>query len=320
MHTSDKEKDFIEKIKKIYPSNWEKVISSHKVNKPKTFRVNTLLSPEKDVINLLEKNNFMLKKSEIPFGYISLKSPDDKSISKSNVFESNLIYIQELASMLPILVLDPEKTDSIMDFCAAPGSKTGLIAAITNNEAKITAAEKGRNRFFKMKELLDNQGVKNVRTILMDSNLIAKKMPDLLESFDKILVDAPCSNEGSLNLSSESGLKYWSEKEPKKLSKLQKGLLNSALKLLKPGGTLVYSTCTYSVDENEQVVDWALKRWPNVKLVDIELPITNVEKGRVVWNEKKMDKSLDKTVRVLPNEEWNGFFIAKMVKKDKKVV
>lgn len=315
MHTTDKEKDFVEKIKKIYPSNWEKVISSHKVNKPKTFRVNTLLTPENDAIKLLEENNFSVKKSEIPYGYISAKSSDDKTISKSNVFESNLIYIQELASMLPILVLDPQKGDNIMDFCAAPGSKTGMIAAITNNESKITAVEKGRNRFFKMKELLHNQGAKNVRTILMDANLVAKKMPDLIESFDKILVDAPCSNEGSLNLASESGLKYWSEKEPKKLSKLQKGLLNSALKLLKPGGTLVYSTCTYSVDENEQVVDWALKRWSDVKLVDIELPITNFENGRVVWNDKKMDKSINKTVRVLPNENWNGFYIAKFVKK-----
>jgi len=320
MQTNDKEKDFVEKIKKIYPSNWEKVIASHKVSKPKTFRVNTLLTSENDVINLLEKNNFLVKKSEIPYGYISLKSPDDKTISKSNVFESNLIYIQELASMLPVLVLNPQKNESIMDFCAAPGSKTGLISAITNNEAKVTAVEKGRNRFFKMKELLDNQGVKNVRTILMDSNLIAKKLPDLLESFDKVLVDAPCSNEGSLNLASESGLKYWSEKEPKKLSKLQKGLLNSALKFLKPGGTLVYSTCTYSVEENEQVVDWALKRWNDVELVDIELPISNVEKGKTKWNDKKLDSSLSKTVRVLPNENWNGFFISKFVKKSKQVV
>ncbi|MEO6729298.1 MAG: RsmB/NOP family class I SAM-dependent RNA methyltransferase [Candidatus Dojkabacteria bacterium] len=314
MHTTDKEKDFVEKIKKIYPSNWENVIASHKVNKPKTFRVNTLLTNEDDVIKLLEKNNFLVKKSEISFGYISAKSPNDKTISKSNVFESNLIYIQELASMLPVLVLNPQKDEQILDFCAAPGSKTGLIAALTNNESKITAVEKGRNRFFKMKELLDNQGVKNVREILMDANLVAKKLPDLIESFDKILVDAPCSNEGSLNLASESGMKYWSEKEARKLSKLQKGLLNSALKLLKKGGTLVYSTCTYSVEENEQVVDWALKRWPDVKLVEIELPISNVEKGRVVWNDKKMDKSLDKTVRVLPNEEWNGFFISKFVK------
>ena len=107
----------------------------------------------------------------------------------------------------------------------------------------------------------------------------------------------------------------WCEKEPKKLSKLQKGLLNSALKFLKPRGTLVYSTCTYSVEENEQVVDWALKRWNDVELVDIELPISNVEHGKTKWNDKKLDSSLSKTVRVLPNENWNGFFISKMVKK-----
>ncbi|MEP7103818.1 MAG: RsmB/NOP family class I SAM-dependent RNA methyltransferase [Candidatus Dojkabacteria bacterium] len=314
MHTSDKENNFIEKIKKIYPSNWDNIINSHKVNKPKTFRVNTLLTSENDAINLLSEDNFLVKKSKIPFGYICTEAPKDITLAQSAAFEKNLIYIQELASMLPVLVLNPEQHDSVMDLCAAPGSKTGLIAAITTNEAKIVAVEKGRNRFFKMRELLDNQGVKNVRTILMDANLIGKKMPDLLESFDKVLVDAPCSNEGSLNLTSETGLKFWSEKEPRKLSKLQKGLLNSALKLLKKGGTLVYSTCTYSVEENEQVVDWALRKWPGIKLEDIDLPIDNVDKGRTEWNERNFDKSLDKTIRVLPNENWNGFFIAKIKK------
>lgn len=314
MKKEDKSVEFEAKIEQIFPEDYVEIVKHLKVERPKTFRINKLVVTEEEALNDLKSEGYSFVKSEIDDGFIFTKAPEDKTLASSKAFNENKIYIQELSSLLPVAILDPKPNEKILDFCASPGSKTGLIAIKTNDSAEIIAIEKGRDRFFKMKELLKNQNVQSVKCYLQDANTFPKRYPEFLEYFDKVLVDAPCTNEGSIDLSHPSTLKYWSQKEAKMLSKLQKGLLNNALKLLKPGGILVYSTCTFSVEENEAVVDWALKRWPKVELQDIEININNRRPGRVEWNGKSFASSLSKTIRIIPNENWSGFFLAKLKK------
>ena len=311
---SDKTEQFIEKIKSIYPSNWEEVIKTHYNLPPKTFRINTLLSSEKEVLDLLKEESFEIIKADIPNAYICLNSTEDHKISDSKVHLENKIYIQELSSMLPALALNPQKGDEILDMCAAPGSKTTQLGILTNNQVNIVAVEKSTSRFFKMNEIIKNQGVKNVKTILTDGNRLITQKREYFEHFDKVIVDVPCSNEGSLDLSHTSTLKFWSGKEAKRISKLQKGLLNNAVKMLKKGGTLIYSTCTYSVEENEIVLDWLLKRYSDIKIVKSDLKLDNLVPALTEWKEKKLNPQIKNAVRVLPDGKFKGFFIAKIVK------
>lgn len=310
---ANKQSDFEQKLKEIFENRAEEVIQSHYLTKPKSFRVNTLISNEKGVIDEMKNEKWEIRESEIRNGY-SISEKENISISKSKFFENSEIYIQELSSMLPVQILGPQKGERIIDLCAAPGSKTSQILAMTENNVELHAVEKSRGRFFKMKEIVENFGGKNVKFHLDDANILAKKYPWMLNYFDKILLDAPCSNEGSIDFNNPSTLKYWSSKEGRKISKLQKGLLNSAIKLLKPGGILIYSTCTYSVEENESVVNWALDKNEDMQLEDIDLKIENKIPGRVEWREKSLNPELNKTIRVLPNEYWKGFYLARLRK------
>ena len=137
---------------------------------------------------------------------------------------------------------------------------------------------------------------------------------NFIKKFNKVLLDAPCSNEGNINLSAEQPLKFWKKKKAENLSKLQKSLIISAFSMLKKGGELIYSTCTYSVEENEEVIDWLIKKvgTDNIKLLKFNLPIDNYIPGKIAWNKKNFNKDLMNTVRIIPNLYYNGFFIAKI--------
>ena len=214
--------------------------------------------------------------------------------------------------MLPVVVLEPKPGEKILDMCASPGSKTSMIQSMTNNKGVVTAVEKSLGRFYKLKEIGTDQGCENVDFIHSDANYLIKRNPEFIDSFDKVLLDAPCSNEGGIVLSEPSTYKYWSVKEAKQISKLQKGLLNTASKLVKIGGEIIYSTCTFSVEENEEVLEWFLKRSDNFEIVPVKLPIKNTISGITTYKEKTFDSQVSKAIRVLPNECFKGFFLAKL--------
>lgn len=229
-------------------------------------------------------------------------------------FDNGEIYIQSLSSMLPVFILDPKPGEKILDMCASPGSKTTQINEITLKKAEITANEKQRSRFFKMKDTLKRYSGDNIKTILCDAKVLPFKYPEFKNYFDKILLDAPCSNEANLKFFSMIDLKNWNPKLSKELSVLQKGLVNSACKMLKPGGTLVYSTCTYSVLENENVVDYALEKNPDLQILDFKINLPNIKRGFKSFRDKDFDDRVEKTVRILPDGYFSGFFIAKFSK------
>ncbi len=306
---------FIESLKEIYPFDFPNVEKGLKIKRQTTFRVNKLKGNSQEVEKSLENEGFLVKKGTFPESYIVTSKPEDKHLSDTAAFIEGKLYVQELASMIPPLVLNPKPGDKILDMASAPGSKTTQMAAMTNNEAEILALEKHPLRIKTLQHNLKIQGADNTTSLRIDSMEFQRRNPQFIEYFDKILVDAPCSSEGRFNLNDPKSYKYWNIHKRKEMSRIQKGLLMSGIRMLKPGGTLVYSTCTFGTEENEQVLQWLKDKIPEISIEKIEIPIKNVKPGLNSWKEKKFDSQIRNAIRVVPDELFGGFFIAKLKKK-----
>ena len=222
-------------------------------------------------------------------------------------------YVQEISSMLPILILNPTKNDHILDLCASPGSKTTQAAAMINNSGFILANDISIGRIQILNSNLERCGVMNTIVTRKEGLALCKKLQkksNLL--FDKILVDAPCSGEGTLRKSPRTFL-MWNEKMIFNIAKTQKKLAVTALELLKIGGTMVYSTCTLAPEENEEIIDHLIKNF-DIKLQTISLPI-KFRNGITEWQGKTLNRECEKCLRLYPQDNnTDGFFVAKIKK------
>lgn len=205
------------------------------------------------------------------------------------------------------------------------GSKTTEMSAIMNNSGNIIANEIDKIRLEKLNYNIKIQGTTNVKTINYDGSVLYK---DYTEKFDKILLDTPCSGEGRFDINNPKSYSSWSSNMVNNLTKIQQNLIESAIKCCKKGGTIVYSTCTLNKFENEKIIDYALKNFQvkidelniirentnevNLKLKNEKLNINlpNTLKG----NTNGVSKELSKTLKIIPNETFEGFYIAKLIK------
>lgn len=308
---------FLKRLQNIIPSSkWNQAANTFSAAKPATFRVNTLKTSAEEVRKFLAERNFQL--SRIPWfkDAFLLQKRRQRDLEETEIYSTGQIYVQSLSSMVPPLVLDPEPGEIVLDLTAAPGGKTTQIACLMAGEGKIVANENDPIRLEKLKANLALQGVRNVETILSYGESFGNKRP---EQFDRVLVDAPCSAEGRFLASEPPSYRYWNLDKVKEAAKLQKKLLISGLKALKPGGILVYSTCTFSPEENEEVVDFALQTFKGlVKLEPAALALHNQMPGLVKWEGRPLGSSLKKTIRILPTPDMEGFFIARMKKEANK--
>ncbi|MCD6536859.1 MAG: RsmB/NOP family class I SAM-dependent RNA methyltransferase [Thaumarchaeota archaeon] len=276
---------------------------------PEGFRVNTMKSSEEKILNRLRRKGFIFEK--IPwarYGYI-LKEGGELGRTLEHML--GLIYLQGPVSMAPVEVLNPKPGDIVLDLCAAPGSKSTQIAQLLGGEGVIVANDVHHERIKALSSNLQRFGVINCVITLTDG----RKYPKFARGFfDKVLVDVPCSSLGII--SKDWGIaKSWSSSLVQRLSKIQYQLLAAGFDCLKPGGVLVYSTCTLTVEENELVVDRLLKERKNARLDEIHLPSLKFRKGVVEWDGKHLDQDLEKTIRIMPYDNWaEGFYIAKIVK------
>lgn len=228
-----------------------------------SLRVNTLKIDESELIARLKKKKIKLEK--IPFLKHAYWYEADFSLGATPEYLQGFYYLQEAASQLPAIALDPRPTDTILDSCAAPGSKTTQLAQLTDNKGTVIALDPNRKRLESLNNNLERSGVKNTLTYQLD----AKSCTSLNMKFDKILLDAPCSG----NFSTDKG---WFEKREvagiRNNAQKQINLLEASLKILKPGGIIVYSTCSLEPEEDEKVIEFALNNFP-VILEDIRLKI-----------------------------------------------
>lgn len=240
-----------------------------------------------------------------------------KAIRDGQQSEDGLLYIQNAASWLPVIALDPQAGEAVLDVCAAPGGKTSHIAQLSNNQAVITANDNSRPRLHKLQRNLERLGVENATFTLHDATRLVRHFE--AESFDKILLDSPCSGEGMMTLDNRKDFESWSVAHIKRLQQLQKKLIVQAWELLKPGGTLVYSTCTMAPEENEAVIDYLLRRYEDVSVESLEELGSQLE-NRVTsvqsWNDKNYSAEIKKALRLKPSPEIEAFFVIKLTKKE----
>ncbi len=234
---------------------------------------------------------------------------DSSNLGKTLEFALGKYYIQSLSSMIPPLILNPTSADVTLDMCAAPGSKATELAQMMNNKGTLYVNESNVGRTRSLAHNLDKLNIINSGMIVSKGELLSKHFDAF---FDKILVDAPCTGLGIVQKKQEVS-NWWSTKHASILSETQMKLLVSAIKSLKVGGEMVYSTCTMTLEENEFLVNRILKKHP-VELVDIELPVKS-HPGFTKYGDEELSPELAKTRRIIPWEITSeGFFIAKFRK------
>lgn len=288
-----------EKLEKQYGTKITKeIIEGYQTKRKTTLRINTIKSNIEEIKKELEKEKIEYETIKWSKEALIIKNADEKTIQEMEIYKNGKIYLQSLSSMLPPIILEPKEGTDILDMAAAPGGKTTQIAALTNNKAHITACEKNKIRAERLKYNVDKQGATCVFIMPKDSRFI-----DDFFSFDQILLDAPCSGSGTLDYNDANIEKYFTEQLIERSSKTQKTLLSKAIKLLKPGHEMVYSTCSILDCENEDVVSSVIKNG-NIEIVPInfegmeELPILSTK--------------ISGTLCVKPTELYEGFFVAKI--------
>jgi NOL1/NOP2/sun family putative RNA methylase len=267
-----------------------------------TLRVNTLRIPEQKLIERLTKLGVSLTK--IPWlrnGYRVERTRF--SLGASTEFLLGYYYLQEAAAQLPVDVLNPKPGELVLDCCAAPGGKTTQLAQYVQNTGVIVALEKKSHRLLSLRNNLERMGVANTIVYHLDAAKTAK----LGLQFDKILLDAPCSG----NYASDPG---WFSKRTiediKKSAQFQRNLLTAALNVLKPGGVLVYSTCTLEPEENELNMHWLLEH-ATVEIEPIDAAVG--DPGLTTVFGQKLHPSIANCRRFWPHKtQTEGFFIAKV--------
>ncbi|KRM09418.1 RsmF rRNA methyltransferase first C-terminal domain-containing protein [Paucilactobacillus suebicus] len=225
---------------------------------------------------------------------------------KSIQHTSGQVYSQEPSAMFVGEVVDAKPGEYILDLCAAPGGKSTHIAGKMANQGLLVSNEIFKNRAKILSENIERWGSSNT--------VVTNESPDKLESFfpaffDKILVDAPCSGEGMFRKDPDA-MQYWNESYSSECANRQRHILASAVKMLKPGGKLIYSTCTFAPEEDEQIINWLLDEYPQFEMTPIN-KYPGMDDGRNEWSKGSNDVS--DAVRLFPHHiKGEGHFIARL--------
>ena len=278
----------------------QKIIAGYS-NRLVSLRVNTIKSSAEEIAGVLKDSGIKFKTVLWSNNAFVITNAREKSLWDLDIYKQGKIYLQSLSSMLPPIALMPRAGADILDMTAAPGGKTTEMAALSNNMAHITACEMSRVRAEKLKYNLNKQGTTCVYVMIQD----ARRLDDFF-SFDQILLDAPCSGSGTLDINNVKIKTTFTQKLIEKSIALQAALLKKAIKLLKPGGEMVYSTCSVLSSENEEILEKMLSD-KNIDVIPIqfsgmdELPM--------------LPAKIPGTLSIYPNSYYEGFFIARIKKR-----
>lgn len=279
------------------------------------FRISRLRAPQPEsVLRELREEGLDVAPLAGAVGFYTVPTSQRERLTHSPAASDGRVHIMNPSSALPVLALQVQPGHSVLDLCAAPGGKTLLLAEQLELVGELSAVEKVRPRFFKLKASLERGGAgRFVRTFLMDGSLVAKKVP---ARFDRVLVDAPCSSEARIQLDDSASWEHWSERKVIEMARKQRRLLVAGARSLKPGGLLVYSTCSYSVEENEAMVDYALAELEGELVVeDLALSFGHSTSGLTEFAGKRFAPSVAHSRRVLPDDVLHGFFVARFRKR-----
>ena len=291
----------IEKLTAQYgPEITERIICGFRSCRKTSLRVNTLKSDAEEIEGILTKEGITYHSVSWSREAFVLPEADAELIEKLPCYQEGKVYLQSLSSMLPPLFLGAEPGECVLDMAAAPGGKTTQIAALAGGKVQITACEMNKIRAERLKFNLERQGVSNAAVMVTD----ARRLDDCFR-FDRILLDAPCTGTGTIELGEKSCSFRMTSGYLQKTVRTQEALLQKALRILKKGHEMIYSTCSVLADENEDLIRRNLSS-AGAEIVPLnsvpsEIPLLPVK--------------LPGCVCVCPTEEYEGFFVAKLRKK-----
>lgn len=307
MNLEQKEKDkmipefLLKMLKEQYGEQLTlKIVQGYEKKRSPTLRVNTIKTTVENVKKQLQEQNIKFDTVKFSKEALILKDAKEIQIRETSMYKNGEIYLQTLSSMLPPIILEPKKEADILDMAAAPGGKTTQIAALSKNQAHITACEMNLIRAERLKYNIEKQGASSVYIMIAD----ARQLEDFF-SFDQILLDAPCSGSGTLYIGNQKQLEKFNEKLIRKSKESQIALLKKAIKILKTGEELVYSTCSILQDENEEIVKQVLE---NKKIEIVPISFEGMEMLPM------LPVQIKGTLCLYPNELFEGFYIAKIRK------
>jgi len=279
---------------------------------PSVVRVNTIKATAERVRAALDAEGVAHEPTDWHPGVLRLT---DDSPGHNWPHAHGWIHGQEEVSNLPALVLDPQPGDRVWDACAAPGSKTTQLAALMEDSGLLVGNDNNLGRLSALRHNAERLGVTNLVVTNQDArNFSLKPLGEGqdagIDAFDRVLVDAPCSCEGTIRKNPDA-FDTWSLDHVHSVAGVQKGILRRAVQATRPGGTVVYSTCTFAPEENEAVLDHVLDA-EDCRLVDFEAPLDGVP-GVTEWAGDEYDPSVAKALRIYPHHnDTGGFFCAKV--------
>lgn len=296
---------FEQKMKEMLGPDYENYLASFECEAHQGLRVNTSKISVEDFLKISPyelksvpwcPNGFYYEKTEKP--------------AKHPYYFAGLYYIQEPSAMTTASLLPVEEGDVVLDLCAAPGGKSTELAAKLNGTGLLVTNDISNSRAKALLKNIEVFGVGNALVTSEPPNELAKRFPSF---FDKILIDAPCSGEGMFRKQSNM-TKAWESNGVDLFVGLQRSILKEAVTMLKPGGTIIYSTCTFSKEENEQSIEYLLSLDESLCIVELPM-IEGFDIGHPEWGNTG-NEDLTKCRRLWPHRiEGEGHFVA-MVKKD----
>jgi len=248
---------FLESMKAQLGDEYEEFLKSYSESPLYGVRINTLKTTAEEVFTKIP-----VPHKQIPWVKEGYYVDDTSVFTKHPFYYAGLYYIQEPSAMTPVTWLEPGPDDIVLDLCAAPGGKSTQIACSLTGRGFLVTNDLSASRCKALLKNVELSGVGNALITCADPKELELIYP---EYFDKVLVDAPCSGEGMFRKNREV-LTSYKQHGPEFFAPIQKSVLSSAVTMLKSGGTMVYSTCTFSTMEDEDNIEWLLQTYPDMKL------------------------------------------------------
>ena len=276
----------------------DKIIAGYFIRRNLTFRINPLKTTKMAVIQFLNSENIEYREVAWYDDALIIENVDESIIRETDMYKNGEIYLQSLSSMIPPIIIEPKDNENILDMAAAPGGKTTELYALSNGKANITACEKNKIRAERLKYNIEKQGATRIGILMQDARQL-----DPFFMFDKILLDAPCSGSGTIDLNDEKNVQNFTEELVNRSVKVQRELIDKALKHIRVGKEMVYSTCSILHEENEAYLEDLIKR----KIIEI-IPIEMSQYEDI----PVLPVTIKGTLCVCPTKFYEGFYVARI--------